>query len=90
MTDDDFEDVLDQIHHLYPLRDDRFVRPEYDKAVGSIVNTGGEEQRARLEEFLEALAEENDPNRQNTEDDDGEEEETGHGGAKWTPMDARR
>ncbi|MDQ2687144.1 MAG: hypothetical protein M3Y28_04680 [Armatimonadota bacterium] len=87
MTDDDFEDILDQIHHLYPERSDRFVQPEYDKAVAAIVNTGGEEQRARLEELLEALAEENDPNRQNTEDDD---EDGQNGGTPWSLMDARR
>lgn len=89
MTDDEFEDILDQIHHLYPERSDRFIGPEYDKAVAAIVNTGGEEQRARLEELLEALAEENDPNRQNTEDDE-DEDDGGHGGGTWSPMDARR
>jgi len=60
MTDDDFEDILDQIHYLYPLRGDRYELAEYDKIVARVVNTGGEEQRAQLQELIDGLGEEQD------------------------------
>lgn len=60
MTDDDFEDLLDQVHYYFPLRHDRYARAEYERVIARVANTGGEEQRAQLEELIEGLAEEQD------------------------------
>lgn len=56
MTEDDFEDILDQVHLCYPLiADDKYVLAEYQRAIARVSNTGGEEQRARLQDLLDEL-----------------------------------
>jgi hypothetical protein len=56
MSDDEFEDILDEVHRLYTLigRDPEAQR-EYDRAVARVNNTGGEEQRAQLQDLIDAL-----------------------------------
>lgn len=68
MTDDDFEDILDQVHYYFPLRGDRFDGAEYEKLVARVVNTGGEEQRAQLQELIDGLGEEAERDRAAEED----------------------
>jgi len=56
MTDDDFEDIIEQICYYYPLiAKDRYAKAEYDRVAAKVANTGGEEQRARLLEVIEEL-----------------------------------
>ncbi len=56
MTDDEFEDILDEVHYYYPLigRDSQ-AQIEYDRAIARVNNTGGEEQRAQLQDLIDAL-----------------------------------
>ncbi len=56
MTDEEFEDILDEVHYYYPLiARDREARTEYDRAIARVNNTGGEEQRAQLQDLIDAL-----------------------------------
>ena len=70
MSDDEFEDILDEVHYYYPLigRDTEAQR-EYARAIARVNNTGGEEQRAQLQELIDAL------NLQREEEEEEREEE---------------
>ena len=56
MSDDDFEDILDEVYHYFPhIATDRYALTEYARAVASVNNTGGEEQRAQLQDLIDEL-----------------------------------
>ena len=56
MTDDDFQDVLDEVFHYFPhIADDPYAWNAYARAVAAVNNTGGEEQRAQLQDLIDEL-----------------------------------
>lgn len=79
MSDDEFEDILDQVYTHRPLIvHDPYARDLYDAAIAKVLNTGGEEQRARLQDLLGEMEEEEEAEeeaRQEAERDQEDQEE---------------
>ncbi len=75
MTDDEFEDILDEVHAYFPLRHDRYALAEYERLLARVANTGGEEPRAQLEELIKSLAEAQDQEAEDAADAAREQED---------------
>jgi hypothetical protein len=70
MSDDEFEDILDEVYYYYPLiGKDTEAQREYSRAIARVNNTGGEEQRAQLQDLIDALNLEREEEEEQQEED---------------------